>query len=238
MKERIRKERQNAFIKRAIIKFGDKFDYCEVDYYTSKTPVQITCPVHDKISISPKRFLNNLCGCIFCTNTKLTEMSNPKAKEKFIEKAIIKFGHKFDYSEIDFVDSRTRVKIICPIHGSFFQNPENHLRSESGCTKCGRRIAVEKTALLPKKLLSPLELKERFIKRASAKFDGKFDYSKVDYVNKSTAVEIVCPVHGSIFVTPGSHEASANGCGKCHFDKLHAMLRRGWYLVKQEKRGE
>ena len=31
---------------------------------------------------------------------------------------------------------KTKVEIICPEHGSFFQNPDNHLRKKYGCPLC------------------------------------------------------------------------------------------------------
>ena len=37
---------------------------------------------------------------------------------------------------------------------------------------------------------------EEFIARAKEKHGDKYDYSKVRYVNASTPVTIVCPIHG------------------------------------------
>jgi hypothetical protein len=46
----------------------------------------------------------------------------------FIEKAKKIHGDKYDYSKVEYVDSQTKVCIICPIHGEFFVTPHNHLR--------------------------------------------------------------------------------------------------------------
>lgn len=45
----------------------------------------------------------------------------------------------YDYSETKYLSRKTKVKIICPIHGSFFQEPSNHLSGKgcSGCKKSG-----------------------------------------------------------------------------------------------------
>ena len=42
---------------------------------------------------------------------------------------------KYDYSLVDYTDSKTKVKIICPKHGVFEQIPSGHLNGR-GCSKC------------------------------------------------------------------------------------------------------
>jgi len=54
----------------------------------------------------------------------------------FIDKTILKHNNKYDYSLVNYINSYTKVIIICPIHGSFSQIPNNHLRG-SGCIDCG-----------------------------------------------------------------------------------------------------
>lgn len=47
---------------------------------------------------------------------------------------------------------------------------------------------------------------------------GKFyDYSKVKYINSSTNVTVICPVHGEFTIAPGHHKKGV-GCRKCYFD--------------------
>ena len=57
--------------------------------------------------------------------------------EEFIKKAREVHGDKYDYSKVEYVDSKTKVCIICPEHGEFWQKPCNHL-FDNGCPKCGR----------------------------------------------------------------------------------------------------
>jgi hypothetical protein len=58
-------------------------------------------------------------------------------KEKFINKCKEKFGDAFDYSEINYVDSKTKVKIRCKIHDYYFQQaPSEHLRGKKCCVYC------------------------------------------------------------------------------------------------------
>ena len=59
--------------------------------------------------------------------------------------------------------------------------------------------------------------KEEFIKEATEKHEGKYDYSNVEYVNAHTKVCIVCSEHGEFWQTPTSH-LSGRGCSKCGFE--------------------
>ena len=59
-----------------------------------------------------------------------------KLKE-FIEKSRKVHNDKYDYSLVQYINSRTKVKIICPIHGEFIQNANSHIQKR-GCPDCGK----------------------------------------------------------------------------------------------------
>lgn len=63
-------------------------------------------------------------------------MSERLTTEEFIKKAKEKHGDKYDYSKVDYKDNRTKVCIICPKHGEFWQLPPSHLRCRCSCRKC------------------------------------------------------------------------------------------------------
>ena len=58
--------------------------------------------------------------------------------EEFIHKAQAVHGDKYDYSHVAYVNTQTKVRIICPIHGEFLQTPNKHLRGY-GCHECGKK---------------------------------------------------------------------------------------------------
>lgn len=120
-------------------------------------------------------------------------------KRKFLMKAKQKFGDKFDYSKVDYVNNRTKVVIGCPIHGEFQQTPAKHIIGKYGCPKCG----------LPK-----LKSKEKFIEEASFVHDNKYDYSKVEYKGSNKKVIIICPIHGEFLQAPHDH-IHGQGCPRC-----------------------
>ena len=64
-------------------------------------------------------------------------MSKRKTNQEFIEGAVKTHGYKYDYSKVSYSDNRSKIIIICPIHGEFWQSPIAHLRG-NGCPQCGR----------------------------------------------------------------------------------------------------
>ena len=66
---------------------------------------------------------------------------------------------------------------------------------------------------MPKK-----KTKEEFIAKAKLVHGDKYDYSKVDYVNRKTKVCIICSKHGEFWQTP-NHHLSGCGCPKCGIEK-------------------
>ena len=56
--------------------------------------------------------------------------------KQFIEKARQIHGDKYDYSKVEYVNTKTKVCIICPEHGEFWMTPKHHLNS-CGCYECG-----------------------------------------------------------------------------------------------------
>lgn len=124
-------------------------------------------------------------------------------RETFIKKAKLKHGEKYDYSKVEYVDSKTKVCIICPEHGEFWQTPAAHVRGNS-CPKCANNKRGDTFRLT----------QDEFIKKARNIHGNKYDYSKVRYKNASTEVEIICSKHGSFFQTPMLH-MYGHGCPKC-----------------------
>ena len=58
--------------------------------------------------------------------------------ERFVERANAIHNNKYDYSKVDYKDCNTKVCIVCPEHGEFWQTPAHHL-SGQGCPKCAHQ---------------------------------------------------------------------------------------------------
>lgn len=120
--------------------------------------------------------------------------------EQWIEKAKAKFGDKFDYSKVKYINYSTPITIICPEHGEFNMQPCKHLESKYGCPKCAIRKRTKNL--------------DKFIEDAQKVHGNKYDYSKVNYVNSNTKVTITCPIHGDFEQLPLNH-LKGQGCPKC-----------------------
>jgi hypothetical protein len=116
----------------------------------------------------------------------------------FVEKAKKIHGNKYDYSLVEYRNSTTPVRIICPTHGEFLKKPNNHLQG-GGCQKCSGKY---KPTL------------EEFIEKANKVHNDKYNYSKSIYINNFSPLKIICPKHGEFLQKPSGHLNGA-GCPKC-----------------------
>lgn len=122
-------------------------------------------------------------------------------QEIFIEKAILKHGDRFDYSQVNYINNYTKVDIICRTHGIFSQKPNNHLNG-SICFKCGVDNRIKS------------KTNSNWLSDFISTHGDKYDYSKVDYKKSSIKVIIICKEHGEFLQTPNAHIRGA-GCKKC-----------------------
>lgn len=72
---------------------------------------------------------------------------NKSNLERFIKKARLIHGDKYDYSRSVYVKAKEKICIICPIHGEFWQTARNHLYLKQGCPRCSESI-LEKSVCL------------------------------------------------------------------------------------------
>lgn len=129
------------FIQRAKEIYGDRYNYDKVIYNNSREPVTIICSIHNEFQITPDNFLHKN-GCAKCSYDLL---SNKRLDDKddFVNKSLRTHGTYYDYTKVTYVNYITKVEILCPLHGSFWQNPSKHIFGQ-GCPKCksskGERI--------------------------------------------------------------------------------------------------
>ena len=136
------------------------------------------------------------------SNKKLTT-------EEFISRAKLVHGDKYDYSKVNYINAKTKICIICPVHGEFWTLPSIHLSGHK-CPKCVGGVKLSK---------------EDFITKAKEIHNNKYDYSKVDYKNTITEVCIICPNHGEFWQEPAVH-LSGCGCPICNESKLELIIQK------------
>ena len=60
-------------------------------------------------------------------------------KDEFIDRSRQKHGDRYDYSKVNYINADTKVCIICPKHGEFWQRPINHYKRGQNCPKCSQK---------------------------------------------------------------------------------------------------
>lgn len=124
---------KDEFISKAIKIHGSKYDYSKVIYINGKKDVVITCQKHGDFKMKPTDHLQGQ-GCSKCGKEKISLLFR-KDVNAFINEAKQIHGDKYDYSKVNYVNYRTPITIICPIHGDFQQPPAYHLDG-CGCQLC------------------------------------------------------------------------------------------------------
>ncbi len=185
-----------TFIQRAKEKHGEKYTYNKVNYINYDTIVKITCPYHGDFEQTPHNHLNGR-GCLDCSGTK------KKTTPEFIQQAKEKHGEKYIYDKLEYINNATEVKIICLVHGEFYQAPTSHLHGH-GCDKCGGGYKLST---------------EEFIEKSKKIHGNKYDYRNTEYVDAKKEVKIICSIHGEFYQRPDHHYLSGSGCYKCKMSK-------------------
>lgn len=117
---------------------------------------------------------------------------------EFVKKSNILHNYKYDYSKVIYINSKTKVKIDCPIHGEFEQIPNTHL-IKRGCIKCAGKHQP-----------STLE----FISECNKIHNNFYNYELTVYKNNSSPIIITCPIHGNFEQISRNH-LNGSGCKKC-----------------------
>lgn len=204
---------RDNFIKRSNTIHNSKYDYSEVEYINAKTPVKIICPIHGEFYQLPYNHTIGK-GCKICA-INLNSNKLKKSKEQFVKDAIEVHGDKYIYSDSKYINDSSKIEIECPLHGTFSQIANKHLQG-NGCPDC-RVQRTKDTNQNKHSLLFP--------KRSAEIHNNYYDYSKVDYKNSKTPVEIICPKHGSFLTKPYNH-LLGRGCPVCSQSQGEKKIER------------
>lgn len=130
-------------------------------------------------------------------------MSRKLTQEEAISKCQSIHEDRYDYSETIFNGNRKKMKIRCREHGSFWQLYFNHIKGHD-CPRCASTLNGNRCRIS----------RDEFIKKATYTHKDRYDYSKVEYKNNGTKVDIICKIHGIFSQIPTSH-IKGKGCSKC-----------------------
>ncbi len=195
------------FIEKSKIIHNDKYDYSLVEYENQRCKVKIICKKHGEFTQVPYLHLSG-SGCPKCFNE--SRYNNQELEtNKFIDLSIKKHGNRFDYSKCIYINSKTKVNIICKKHGEFKQIPSSHLNFKEPCPKC-RKLS-----------------KSEIIKIFNKKHNNLYDYSKFIYddntTNTKSYINIICKKHGE-FIQRINHHMRGTGCPTCRESQGEKMI--------------
>jgi len=193
----IRISTTDDFIKKAAEVHGDKYDYSKSIYVKWDKPITIICPKHGEFHQIKSSHLRG-SGCAKCASE-----STRFDIGVFLDRSMQKHGNKFDYSLVEYKNSKSKVKIICPIHGEFLQFAWSHMNGH-GCKKCDD--------------LNKTETKENFLKIAKTVHSNEYTYDLSNYKNRESKISIFCQKHGEFIQSAKNHINLKNKCPKCKID--------------------
>jgi hypothetical protein len=196
-----------VFESKAKVRHGGKYKYNTLDDYSGdRIIVQIYCTVHD-ITFPQRPFAHMKGqGCPVCGQESRV-ITSTKTTEQFITDSIEVHGNLYDYSNVDYQGAFCDVTIFCNKegHGDFKVLANNHLCGY-GCKLCAKE---DRTS----------DNEEKFIRNSKDTYgEDSFDYSKVNYINNTTKIEMKCNLHEEWFkVTPMFHSdpMKNSGCKYC-----------------------
>lgn len=120
--------------------------------------------------------------------------------ELFVERSKKIHNNKYSYNNSNYINTKNKIDINCPIHGIFHQLPEKHLAGK-GCPKCN-----------PSNKLSS----DDFINRAIKIHGDLYSYDNVSYTNTTTKVKIFCKKHSGHFEQMPREHLAGKGCQICN----------------------
>ena len=136
---------KDQFLEKAKKKFQSKFEYNLDSYKSLSSKISVLCKEtdhfgkpHGWFKITAESHLKGKGGCKVCQYSKKYLLRNKKDFIHFAQKI---HKNKYDYSEFNFINSKTKGKIKCDVkeHPDFYMHPNNHLSNKAGCKLCGRK---------------------------------------------------------------------------------------------------
>jgi hypothetical protein len=208
-----RRTSNETWLSRFREKHGNRYQYPDlVDpnfSMTTRTKFRVVCPDH---GVSYQLVTNHLrgCGCNACglSKTASYKPSNTRTSEEFINQANSLHNSKYQYPDLSDVRSKTLIRIVCPIHGEFLQQVEDHLRG-GGCRIC----ANVGNAMVRK--LTPEIIMERLKQSQGERYDWYEYPSDITERMSHDRITVYCKRHKSTFSPTLGSLLEGSGCPKC-----------------------
>lgn len=210
---------EEFIIKAKKVHYNEDLDYSKAVYVNNRTPLCIID--NDLMPDGVKTYgeywqtpYNHLRGQShpLKRKDKISKSKSSKQEEIIQRFNEVHKGENLDYSKVQYKNMHTKVCIIDPVYGEYWQEPATHLKG-CGHPMRGRQQTTDAIKHLPV---------EKFIDKSENIHNGKYSYVNInkDFLTYRENVPIVCPKHGEFLQSVGNHLAG-KGCPKCgnHYSK-------------------
>lgn len=228
----------SEFISRSRNKFGDQFDYKNVCYTSINKNVRLFCKKHNGfIEITPEHHLASEYGCQICGRKTATDKLK-LTKEEFLRRAKEKYGLRFCYDNLKYIDYIQETTFFCNEHGEFRTSPSFHLSRKNGnCPQCTR---------YNQRKMNSGQTTDQFVAKLKTVFGDLYDYKVTDFFTMKQQVKVRCIKHNYIFSRLPKSLLEGVGCPICEQEEIEkyvsnkeeALKRRREYRENQKRKRE
>ena len=206
---------EQEIIIRAIKQHGlCRYGYDKINYISYHTKINIKCFKCNKYFIqSPAKHLKGN-GCPICAikqNAKKQSLNS----STFIKKAKLIHNNSFDYSNVNYINAKTKVQIWCKKCKKYFwQTPDSHTRKKrpEGCPTCvGKNLNIN-------------DIISRFIEVHC----WKYNYAKINITNSKTKIQILCLTCFNYFWQSPDNHYRGRGCPTCKSNNFTGKNHPNW----------
>jgi hypothetical protein len=141
----------------------------------------------------------------------------------FIKKAKEIYNDKYDYSKSVYLNSKTKITIICDKHGIFLKHPTRFLKY--GCNKCIKKNPKKNQQREKDNL-------KRIIDKAKNIHGNKYNYDNTIFKGTHKNINVVCPIHGEFNILCSSF-LKGQECQKCAKLKPFKLKSNKENLIKR-----
>lgn len=207
----MRKLTTDEYLVKVTAAHGSRYDCSELNYEGMSKPVTVLCKLHGKFRPTANNFSNGH-GCLQCANM-IIKAKLSKGLTGFVERCIAVHGDRYDYSKTEYRGALEHANIVCRLHGEFLQTAVTH-STGSHCPRC----AIDARSRSCSTDISDV------LKKFSAVHGDKYDYAKVAYKSAHDKIEVICYLHGPLFLTANAHK-KGGGCADCSNDSRGESLK-------------
>lgn len=202
------------FIEKANLIHNSKYSYEYItEYINNKTKMPILCHKHGIFYMDANHHLLRKQGCPKCKTEKLSVYFKKYTTSEYIGIFKEKYGDKYDYSKVEYINENTEIVLICPKHGEFKRKPKSFLKGYE-CEECRGKHKHNKMT------------QEEFIDKVNELYGDNIDTSKVIYKGSDNEVELFCKKHNLYFKRKAYEVLHINACPQCGNEKMKEANRK------------